>query len=96
MHERGSPGLDGESDEFEFFLEKAWSDGLPVVTPTEARVAHMLSGTHRDPGERVGAIPPALNEATVRTVAKTKGPEWHRRIRMASVGPREVAIIGDP
>ena len=37
-------------DEFEFFLEKHWSDGLPVVTPTEARVAKMLEATRRDPG----------------------------------------------
>jgi len=32
-------------DEFEFFLDKPWSDGLPVVTPTEARVQRMLQGT---------------------------------------------------
>jgi hypothetical protein len=56
-------------DEFEFFLEKAWSDGLPVVTPTEARVARMLSGTTRDPDELIGNIPPAMEPATVRTVA---------------------------
>ena len=29
-------------DEFEFFLQKEWSDGLPVVTPTEERVATFL------------------------------------------------------
>ncbi len=56
-------------DEFEFFLEKEWSDGLPVVTPTEARVAHMLTGTTRDPDELIGNIPPAMEPATVRTVA---------------------------
>ncbi len=56
-------------DEFEFFLEKEWSDGLPVVTPTEARVQRMLAATTRDPDEVIGAIPPALNVATVRTVA---------------------------
>jgi len=56
-------------DEFEFFLEKPWSDGLPVVTPTEARVAHMLAGTRRAPDDVVGHIPPMLEEATVRTVA---------------------------
>ena len=56
-------------DEFEFFLEKEWSDGFPVVTPTEARVARMLSGTRRDPDELVGNIPPAMAPATVRTVA---------------------------
>lgn len=56
-------------DEFEFFLDKAWSDGLPVVTPTEARVARMLAGTARDPGQLAGNIPPAMEPATVRTVA---------------------------
>ena len=29
-------------DEFEFFLEKIWSDGFPVVTPTEERIARIL------------------------------------------------------
>lgn len=56
-------------DEFEFFLDKQWSDGLPVVTPTEARVQWMLSGTRRDPDELIGNIPPAMEPATVRTVA---------------------------
>ena len=56
-------------DEFEFFLEKEWSDGLPVVTPTEARVQWMLAGTRRGPGDVVGPIPPAMEVATVRDVA---------------------------
>ena len=56
-------------DEFEFFLEKQWSDGFPVVTPTEARVQRMLERTPRDPGELVGHIPPAMEPATVRIVA---------------------------
>ena len=56
-------------DEFEFFLEKAWSDGLPIVTPTEARVHRMLTGTRRDPDAPVGTIPPVMAPATVRTVA---------------------------
>ncbi|MCW5575164.1 MAG: hypothetical protein KIT13_03620 [Burkholderiales bacterium] len=56
-------------DEFEFFLEKQWSDGLPVVTPTEARVQQMLTATSRDPEELIGNIPPAMEPATVRTVA---------------------------
>jgi hypothetical protein len=61
--------LAAEVDEFEFFLEKAWSDGLPVVTPTEARMQRMLQGTRRDPQEVVGHIPPMQEPATVRTVA---------------------------
>ena len=56
-------------DEFEFFLEKDWSDGLPVVTPTEERVKAMLAGTARDPDEVIGAIPPAGGVATVHSVA---------------------------
>lgn len=59
----------GKVDEFEFFLGKEWSDGFPVVTPTEERVQWMLTGTRRDPGELVGRIPPAGEAATVRTVA---------------------------
>ncbi len=57
------------SDEFEFFLEKEWSDGLPVVTPTEARVERMLAATQRDPDEVIGRVPPALEPLTVRTAA---------------------------
>jgi hypothetical protein len=56
-------------DEFEFFLEKAWSDGLPVVTPTEERVRRMLTGTALAADDLVGHVPPAMNPATVRTVA---------------------------
>lgn len=56
-------------DEFEYFLSKRWSDGLPVVTPTEERVQRMLAATRRDPEEVVGRIPPAMETATVRMVA---------------------------
>ena len=56
-------------DEFEFFLEKQWCDGFPVVTPTEARVQRMLEGVRREPDELIGNIPPAGEPATVRTVA---------------------------
>ena len=60
---------DDEVDEFEFFLDKAWSDGLPVVTPTRERLEAMLRGTKRGPDEPVGSVPPAMEPATVRTVA---------------------------
>ena len=57
-------------DEFEFFLDKPWSDGLPVVTPSEERVERMLSGAAgRSADESLGAVPPAMGEATVRSVA---------------------------
>ncbi len=56
-------------DEFQFFLEKAWSDGFPVVTPTEARVRWMLEGTRCDPEEIIGHVPPAGEVMSVRDVA---------------------------
>ena len=62
-------GMNTAIDEFEFFLEKPWSDGLPVVTPTDERLARMLSATKRDPDELLGHIPPAMGPATVRNVA---------------------------
>ena len=58
-----------EMDEFEFFLEKPWSDGLPVVTPTEERIERMLAGTSRAPDEVVTPVPPLDEVATVRSVA---------------------------
>lgn len=61
--------MDTPVDEFEFFLEKDWSDGLPVVTPTVGRLRKFLAGTTRDPDEVIGLIPPAMEPATVRTVA---------------------------
>src|SRR3954465_15970492 len=37
---------------------RGWTDGLPVVPPTEARVLRMLDGTTRPPDEIVATIPP--------------------------------------
>lgn len=36
------------------FYERGWTDGLPVILPTEERVVKMLTGTKRSPGEIVG------------------------------------------
>src|SRR5947208_14433642 len=36
------------------FLENNWTDGLPIVLPTEKRVAAMLAATSRKPDEVVG------------------------------------------
>ena len=55
--------MNHQFDEFEFFLEKPWSDGLPVVTPTEDRISKMLSATRRSPDEIIGPIPPAMEIA---------------------------------
>lgn len=52
-----------------FFEEKGWSDGLPVIPPTEERVAQMLAATKRKPEEIIGAMPPRWAQATVEKIA---------------------------
>jgi hypothetical protein len=56
-------------DEMEALQARGWTDGLPVVPPTEKRVLAMLEGTTRAPQEIVATIPPDLVECTVEKVA---------------------------
>ncbi len=56
-------------DEHEACFDRGWSDGLPVVPPTEARVLAMLAGTKRAPDEIVAVVPPDLVPCTVEKVA---------------------------
>ena len=56
-------------DEWEAMFERGWTDGLPVVPPTDERILRMLGGTERKPDEIVGQIPPNLAPCTVEKVA---------------------------
>ncbi len=56
-------------DDMEAAFDRGWSDGLPVVPPTEARVLRMLEGTTRSGDEIVAIVPPDLNAVTVEQVA---------------------------
>lgn len=56
-------------DEMEAMFERGWTDGLPVVPPTEERVLRMLSGTGRSPDEVIAVVPPDLVEVTVEKIA---------------------------
>jgi hypothetical protein len=38
------------------FIRNGWTDGLPIILPTEERVAEMLSGTDHDPQEVIGRM----------------------------------------
>ncbi len=58
-----------QQDEHEFAFERGWSDGLPVIPPTEERVLKMLAGTTRSPAEIIGIIPPDNIPCTVEKVA---------------------------
>ena len=50
-------------------FERGWSDGLPVVPPTEHRVMRMLEGTTRQAQEIVAVVPPDMIECTVEKIA---------------------------
>lgn len=56
-------------DEMEMMFSRGWTDGLPVVPPTEARVMRMLTGTTRAPSDIVATVPPDLVDVTVEKVA---------------------------
>ncbi len=51
------------------YQERGWTDGLPIVPPTEPRVREMLAFTDRDPREVLGVLPPRQGEATVEKIA---------------------------
>ena len=61
--------IGADEDEQEAMFERGWSDGLPLVAPTEERVLRMLDGTSRDPQEVIGLVPPALAAATIEKIA---------------------------
>lgn len=72
--ERSTPRLleaDSEGNLNRLFLDSNWTDFLPIVLPTEARVAEMLAGTSHAPDKVVGRLAPtAFREAWEFTVEK--------------------------
>jgi hypothetical protein len=55
------------SDDVEEMFERGWTDGLPVVPPTQERVEAMLGGC--DDRVSLGLVPPDMGEATLERVA---------------------------
>ena len=56
-------------DEIEAMYDRGWSDGLPLVPPTEARVEAMLDATSRPADDIVAVVSPDLIECSVEKVA---------------------------
>jgi hypothetical protein len=74
--ERSTPRLlepDTEDNLQKLFVDNNWTDFLPVILPTEQRVAAMLKGTSHPPDKVVGRLRPAAFrefwELTVEKVA---------------------------
>ena len=51
------------------FVENQWSDGLPIVPPTLAKIREFLAFTDRDPDAVIGTLLPDNRKATVWNVA---------------------------
>jgi hypothetical protein len=62
---------DASYDEInDYFYERGWTDGLPIVPPTEARVRAMLAGMpSREADELIAVVPPKMGQATMCQIA---------------------------
>ncbi|MBN2318250.1 MAG: hypothetical protein JXR49_04200 [Acidobacteria bacterium] len=52
-----------------FFYRKGWTDGLPIVPPTEKAVAEMMTGTDLPPDHVVTKVIPRMGKASVEKIA---------------------------
>lgn len=53
----------------DYLDHQGWSDGLPVVAPTPARVEAMVAGADRPPDHELGTMPPRQGVVTVESLA---------------------------
>jgi len=71
------------------FLENGWTDGLPIVLPSEERVAEMLTGTSHGPEEVVGRMTVTTTQERIEyTVEKVAV-----NAVMAGAGPEHFPVI---
>jgi hypothetical protein len=54
---------------FQYFVNRGWSDGLPVLPPTPAALEAMIAGGALKKDEILGVIPPVNGIATVEKIA---------------------------
>ena len=86
----------GTSDEIaRFFMEKGWSDGLPIVPPTVERIEDFLRYSERAAREEIAVLPSANLRATPWNIAANAV--------MAGCAPNHMALLiaavealGDP
>jgi len=52
-----------------FFYRRGWTDGLPIIPPTEEAVAEMLTGTELPADHLLGKLQSRLGKATVEKIA---------------------------
>src|SRR5690242_4219098 len=69
-----TPADQGTSQEE--FLARGLTDGLPIVIPTESRVAAMLGGTQHAPDEAVGPRGVSVRDVAVNAVMAGAEPAY--------------------
>jgi hypothetical protein len=52
-----------------FFYQRGWTDGLPIIPPTEEALVEMLTGTDLPANHLVEKLEPRLGKATVERIA---------------------------
>ncbi len=57
------------ADAIEFYYEKGWTDGLPVVPATEERVREFLAHAGKNPSDVIGVVPTRGRVITAEKVA---------------------------
>ena len=65
----GLDSVQGALDTIEQYFDNGWTDGLPVVPPTEISVEAMINASGRDALEVLGIMPPRNGIVTIETVA---------------------------
>jgi hypothetical protein len=87
--------VEDDADAIEACFEKGWTDGLPVVPPTEARVRALLDGARLDPTARIASIEHRAVSITAEKVAVNAVMAGCRPEYMPVV-VAAVEAIGDP
>ena len=57
------------AEAIEYYYEKGWTDGLPVVPPTEASIRAMLDASRLEPGQEIAFIENRQISVTAEKVA---------------------------
>lgn len=68
-HERTVTVSGDDAAVSEAFLDRGWTDGLPIVPPTPERVARFLEHTARGPRDVVARLLPSRRAVTVESIA---------------------------
>jgi hypothetical protein len=87
--------VEDDADAIEACFEKGWTDGLPVVPPTEARVRALLDGARLDPTAQIASIEHRAVSITAEKVAVNAVMAGCRPEYMPVV-VAAVEAIGDP